>query len=95
MRYAIRASLLSIVVAAFSSAPLFAQSDLDRRINQEEDSLLATYKHIHENPELSTQEKGTSALIAADLRKLGYEVTDHFGQYDDPSLTAYGVVGVF
>ena len=29
-----------------------------------------------------------------DLRKAGYEVTDHFGQYDDPSLTSYGIVGV-
>ncbi|HTQ58960.1 MAG TPA: amidohydrolase [Candidatus Solibacter sp.] len=94
MRCALRAGLLSIGTAIFLSAPLFAQSDLDRRIDREADSLLATYKHIHEYPELSTQEKETSALIAADLRKLGYEVTDHFGQYDDPSLTSYGVVAV-
>ena len=76
------------------AAPVFAQSDLDQRISKEEPSLLATYKHIHENPELSTQEKETSALISAELKKLGYEVTDHFGQYDDPSLVSYGIVAV-
>jgi hippurate hydrolase len=94
MRSTVRTAILSLAAALCISAPLFAQSDLDQRINKEADSLLATYKHLHENPELSTQEKETSALIAAELRKLGYEVTDHFGQYDDPSLISYGVVAV-
>jgi amidohydrolase len=94
MRSTARTAILSLAAALCISAPLFAQSDLDQRINKEADSLLATYKHLHENPELSTQEKETSALIAAELRKLGYEVTDHFGQYDDPSLISYGVVAV-
>ncbi|MGC0772260.1 MAG: amidohydrolase [Candidatus Acidiferrum sp.] len=94
MRSIIRTSLLSLAAALSISAPLFAQNDLDQGINKEEDSLLATYKHLHEHPELSTQEKETSALIAAELRKAGYEVTDHFGQYDDPKLVSYGVVAV-
>jgi amidohydrolase len=76
------------------ATPLFAQSDLDQRVAKEMDSLVATYKHLHQNPELSTQEKESSALIAAELRKLGYEVTDHFGQYDSPGLVSYGIVGV-
>lgn len=76
-------------------APLLAQNnDLDARVGKQIDSLVATYKHLHENPELSAQEKETSALIAAELRKMGYEVTDHFGRYEDASLTGYGVVGV-
>lgn len=94
MRSTFRTAMFSLAAALSISAPLFAQSDLDQRINKEADSLLATYKHLHENPELSTQEKETSALIAAELKKLGYEVTDHFGQYDDPSLISYGVVAV-
>jgi amidohydrolase len=94
MRLAIRAGLLSVGVALCVAAPLSAQNDLDQRINKEADSLLATYKHLHENPELSTQEKETSALIAADLKKSGYEVTDHFGQYQEAGLNAYGVVAV-
>jgi amidohydrolase len=76
------------------SIPLLAQSDLDQRVGKEMDSLVATYQHLHENPELSTQEKESSALIAAELRKLGYDVTDHFGQYDSPGLISYGIVGV-
>lgn len=44
------------------------------------------YKHLHQNPELSLQEKETSARIATELRSLGYEVTEGIG--------GYGVVGV-
>ena len=94
MHSIIRNGFLSLAAALSLSTPLFAQGDLDQRINKEADSLLATYKHLHEYPELSTQEKETSALIAAELKRLGYEVTDHFGQYADPGLTAYGVVAV-
>jgi len=94
MRCAIRTGVLSLAAALFISAPLFAQNDLDQRIDREADELLATYKHLHENPELSTEEKETSALLAADLRKSGYEVTDHFGQYTEPGLHAYDVVAV-
>ncbi|MGB9465004.1 MAG: amidohydrolase [Candidatus Acidiferrum sp.] len=94
MRSVIRTGLLSLAATLSISAPLFAQSDLDQRINKEAGSLLATYKHLHENPELSTQEKETSALVAADLKKSGYEVTDHFGQYAEPGLTSYGIVAV-
>src|SRR5580704_10302814 len=94
MRCAIRTPVLSLAAALCISAPLFAQNDLDQRINREADSLLATYKHLHENPELSTQERETSALLAADLRKSGYEDTDHFGQYAESGLHAYGVVAV-
>src|SRR5580700_10913053 len=94
MRCAIRTGVLSLAAALSMSAPLLAQNDLDQRIDREADSLLATYKHLHENPELSTEERETSALLAADLRKSGYEVTDHFGQYAEPDLDAYGVVAV-
>jgi hippurate hydrolase len=94
MHSILRNGFLSLAAALSLSTPVFAQGDLDQRINKEADSLLATYKHLHEYPELSTQEKETSALIAAELKKLAYEVTDHFGQYADPGLTAYGVVAV-
>lgn len=76
------------------AAPLHAQSDLDQRVGKEMDSLVATYKQLHSNPELSTQEKESSAIIATELRKLGYEVTDHFGDYGQAGVISYGVVGV-
>ena len=88
-----KSAILAAVAFALSSQAR-SQSDLDQKIDSNMADWVGTYKHFHENPELSTQEKETSALIAATLRKLGYDVTDHFGQYDDPSLTAYGVVAV-
>jgi amidohydrolase len=83
-----------LALVSVIALPAAAQSDLDHKISSNMPEWLATYKQIHSHPELSTQEKETSALIADKLRKLGYEVTDHFGQYDDASLTSYGVVGV-
>jgi amidohydrolase len=71
-----------------------AQSNLDSRIDANLPGLLETYKHLHENPELSTQEKETAAFVAAELKKLGYAVTDHFGQYTTVDAVSYGVVAV-
>jgi amidohydrolase len=39
----------------------------------------ALYLDIHENPELSSHEVRTAAKLAARLRGLGYEVTEHVG----------------
>jgi hippurate hydrolase len=56
-------------------------------------SLLATYKQLHAAPELSHHEAQTSALLAEEMRKAGYTVTEHVGKYPDGSQ-AYGVVGI-
>jgi amidohydrolase len=89
-------SLLIATGLFFAAAfPALAQNaTLDADVAKDLPDLLATYKHLHENPELSTQEKETSAYIAAALRQYGYEVTDHFGQYTDPSQQSYGIVAV-
>ncbi|MFZ0760127.1 MAG: amidohydrolase [Candidatus Sulfotelmatobacter sp.] len=39
----------------------------------------ALYVDIHQHPELSGHETRTAAMIAARLRELGYEVTEHVG----------------
>jgi amidohydrolase len=70
-----------------------AQSNLDDKIDSNIADWVGTYKYLHEHPELSTEEKETSALVAAQLKKMGYQVTDHFGQYQD-GKTAYGVVAM-
>lgn len=56
-------------------------------------SLLATYKQLHAAPELSHHEAQTSTLLADEMRKVGYTVTEHVGKYPDGSQ-AYGVVGI-
>jgi hippurate hydrolase len=77
-----------------NARPATAQSDLDQKIDANIQDWVGTYKHFHANPELSGQEKETSAVVASTLRKLGYEVTDHFGRYEETGAAAYGVVGV-
>ena len=49
-------------------------------------TLDALYRDLHRNPELSLQEEHTAAKMAARLRELGYEVSEHVG--------GHGVVGV-
>lgn len=54
-------------------------------------ALVAAYKELHARPELSHQEQQTSAWLAGELRKAGYEVAEHVGKYPD-GAQAYGVV---
>ena len=70
------------------------QTQLTDKIDSNIQDWVGTYKHLHENPELSTQEKETSTFIVSELKKLGYEVTDHFGAYENAEAQAYGVVAV-
>ena len=56
------------------------------KVNAEYDSLEAIYKHLHAHPELSFMEVDTAALLAKELRALGFEVTEKVGNT--------GVVGV-
>ena len=85
-------ALLAISVAAI---PAYAQSpsDLSSSVERQLPALSETYKHLHRNPELSHHEEKTSAFLAAELRKLGYTVTEHVGKYQDGSQ-AYGIVAV-
>src|SRR5215469_13334270 len=73
--------------------PAAAQGKLDDRIDSNIADWVGTYKYLHEHPELSMEEKETSALIASQLKKMKYQVSDHFGQYLD-GRSAYGVVAV-
>src|SRR5258708_6828338 len=82
----------SATVLALLSAHLGAQ-ELGTFVNGQLPSLVSTYKSIHSHPELSHHEEHTSALLAAELRKAGYAVTERVGKYPDGSQ-AYGVVAV-
>ncbi len=76
-------------------APFTLAAETPTQLAQEElPALLTIYKDIHSHPELSTQEKETSALVARELQAVGCKVTDHLGKYETPGLTGYGVVGV-
>lgn len=94
MRIMWTSGVVALIAVIAAAVPVAAQSDLDQKIANNIGDWVATYQHFHANPELSTQEKATSELIAGTLRKLGYDVTDHFGKYEEPDLVSYGVVAV-
>jgi amidohydrolase len=83
------------LLASFFATPAFAQQPSIEKIAEGElPSLLAIYKDIHSHPELSAHEERTAGVIANELRATGCEVTEHFGQYDNPTLHGYGVIGI-
>jgi len=79
-------------IALILSASAFAQ-DLTILVNNQLPNLLDIYKGLHTNPELSHQEARTSALLAGELRKAGFTVTERVGKYPD-GTQAYGVVAI-
>ena len=85
-------ALLPLCLAATVS---YAQqpAPLTQSVEAQLPSLIETYKDLHRHPELSTHEERTAATVAADLRKLGYTVTEHIGRYEDGS-PAFGVVAI-
>jgi amidohydrolase len=74
------------------AAPVLAQ-DLASQVNSQLPGLIDTYKGFHAQPELSHREERTSALLAAELRKAGYTVTERVGKYPD-GAQAYGIVAI-
>jgi hippurate hydrolase len=56
------------------------------RVQAEYSRLEALYKHIHSHPELSLKEEQTAARLAAELREIGFTVTEHVG--------GTGIVGI-
>jgi amidohydrolase len=86
-------TLAAITIAAFPAIAQSTPSDLAASAAKQLPSLTETYKHLHRNPELSHHEEKTSALLAGELRKLGYTVTEHVGKYPDGSQ-AFGVVAI-
>jgi len=82
-----------IVVVGMSVASAASAQDVTGFVDQQLPGLVATYKGLHGAPELSHHEAKTSAMVAGELRKAGYTVTERVGRYTDGSQ-AYGVVGI-
>ena len=76
---------VSLSCSLFSSTASQATS-LEDSVKQALPKLEQLYLHLHQHPELSYQEKNSSARMAQELAELGFEVTANFG--------GYGVVGI-
>lgn len=64
-----------------STAPAAAQpGDLRQAVAADLPGLMALYRDLHAHPELSFEEVRTAKLLAARMRKLGFEVTEGVGK---------------
>ncbi len=82
--------LLVGAVSTYSNA----RQSLGALVDRELPGLVSTYKMLHAAPELSHHEEHTSSFLAKELRSAGFQVTDHFGKYDNARWTGYGLVAV-
>ena len=73
---------LAVSAFAFTSAQADLRGDIDKDYGYLED----LYKTFHKNPELSFMEVKTAKKMAAEFKKLGFDVTEKVGKT--------GVVGV-
>lgn len=71
------AKLLLLASAALLAAPAAAQ--LRQEVAKDLPSLIALYRDLHANPELSMQEVRTPAKLAAEAKRLGFAVTTGVG----------------
>jgi hippurate hydrolase len=70
--------LLMSAAALALAAPATAQT-LGGEVEKQMPSLMAIYKDLHANPELSFMEVRSAGILAAEARKLGYKVTEKVG----------------
>src|SRR5580692_3366390 len=82
-------SLLGCVAlcAAASLSPVHAELDvaklkagIEKSVESDYPKLDALYKDIHAHPEIAFQEVKTAAKLAAEMRALGFEVSEHVGK---------------
>ena len=77
--------MLTALLLCALTAPA-PSADLAQLVREKLPALVATYKELHAAPELSLHEAQSSARMAAELKALGYQVTEKVG--------GFGVVGV-
>lgn len=81
--------LITLILLTLMCSSAIAQVDaekLKKMANADADRLTAIFKDIHQNPELGFMEVRTAAIVAKELKGLGYEVMTQVG------IT--GVVGI-
>ncbi|MDX6574758.1 MAG: hypothetical protein QOE96_711 [Blastocatellia bacterium] len=86
--------LIAFLLGLVFGVPVLAQQSIDSMIDRELAQLVGTYKMLHAAPELSHHEEKTSTFFAAQLRTLGFTVTERVGKYERADLVGYGVVAV-
>jgi hippurate hydrolase len=73
-------NLLMLAAAAMTVPSAASAAALSDAIRADMPQLMNLYRDIHQHPELSMQEARTPGLLAPEMRKLGFEVTEHVGK---------------
>jgi amidohydrolase len=84
-------AIVSLITACVFASPLLAQEpplkgSVEKLVTQEFASLEVLYRELHAAPELSYHEEKSAERMAAEMQKLGWEVT--------PRVGGFGVVAV-
>jgi hippurate hydrolase len=69
-----------LVIAAMTLPTAANAAALQDAIRADMPQLMTLYRDLHANPELSMQEVRTPAKLAAEMRKLGFKVTEKVGK---------------
>src|SRR3982751_6007471 len=72
--------LLILAAAAMNFTTPSTAATLSDSIRADMPQLMTLYRDLHSHPELSMQEVRTPALLAPEMRKLGFQVTEHVGK---------------
>jgi amidohydrolase len=72
--------LLLLAAVAMTAASPATAAALSDAIRGDMPQLMNLYRDIHAHPELSMQEVRTPGLLAPEMRKLGFDVTEHVGK---------------
>ncbi|HEX8380122.1 MAG TPA: amidohydrolase, partial [Allosphingosinicella sp.] len=75
-----RLLLLPLLAPLFVGAAPASADPLADQVRQDLPALMTLYRDLHANPELSMQETKTAAKLAAEARKLGFQVTAGVGK---------------
>jgi amidohydrolase len=79
--------LVSVALCAPLASPAYAELDvaklkstIEASVENEYPKLDELYKDIHAHPEIAFQEVKTAAKLAAEMRAIGFEVTENVGK---------------
>src|SRR6185437_3571294 len=87
MKHALPALLVSVALGAILPAQARAELDvsalksaISASVDRDYPQLDTLYKDLHAHPELAFQEVKTAAKLAAQMRAIGFEVTENVGK---------------
>jgi len=72
--------VFGLALAAMTFSTPSGAAALQDAIRSDMPQLMALYRELHAHPELSMQESWTPARLAPEMRKLGFNVTEHVGK---------------